>query len=384
MKNRILILSASIGAGHQKAGEALCRAYSERFGGVAEHVDFLHYASPRFSRLVERSYYLMTKHTPTVWKLLYQIEDNPKFARYSPVKRLEVYIGLRKYRELIRKYQPDAIICTHFLPAAIVSYMYPEIPIPNGVVLTDYVSHPMWIHSDNHLFFVAHRGMRGELMMQGVEESRIRVTGIPINPNFSKIYDRRTLKEKLQLNPELPVILVMSGGHGIGPLQEVIRELCPMKDRFQVVVIMGHNRDAYRDIKEVFEETGLQGRVKGFTSNMHKWMAVSDLLISKAGGLTVTEAMASGLPMIIVRPTPGQEDGNANLLSNAEAAIHLKEISELGPTVASLFDEPDRLKAMGVNAKNLSKPGAADDILNEINLLIEENAGMLSKTGLSS
>lgn len=380
MKNRLLILSASIGAGHHQAGEALCQSYNGQFGGEAFHVDFLRYVSPLFSRFVERSYYLVTKHTPSVYKLLYQMEERP----HSPVKKLEVYIGLRKYRELIDEYKPDAIIATHFLPAAIVSYMYHEFPIPNGVVLTDYVSHSMWIYPHNQLFFVAHEGMREELKMQGVVDSRIRVSGIPISPSFSGEYNRRILKEKFQLNPDQPVILIMSGGNAIGPLQEVIGELTSLKDRGQLVVIAGHNREAYHELKKVMAEAGLAGQVKGFINNMHEWMAASDLLISKAGGLTVTEAMASGLPMLIVRPTPGQEVGNTNLLCGHGAAIHMKDISELGPTVTDLFDNPQKLKTMGEKAGNLSKPCAAKEILAEMNSLIEENEVVVTETVISS
>ena len=145
-KNRLLILSASIGAGHVKAAEALAKAYNEQFGGEAVHLDFFRYASPTISRWAEQAYYIMTKHTPGVYKLLYDIEDRPN----SPTKKMEVHLGTKRYKDLIKEYRPDAIISTHFLPAAVVSHMYQRFPIPRGLV--NDTSYPMWLYPNNQRF----------------------------------------------------------------------------------------------------------------------------------------------------------------------------------------------------------------------------------------
>jgi processive 1,2-diacylglycerol beta-glucosyltransferase len=369
MSNRLLILSASIGAGHVKAAEALYETYTGKFGGEARHLDFLHYTNPGLSRKIEQAYYLMTKHTPSVWKFLYNIGSLPNV----PLKKLEVYLGFRKYSELLQEYKPDAIISTHFLPAAIVSYLYPQYPIPNSVVLTDYVSHQLWINSHTQLFFIAHPGMKEELITMGVEEHRIRITGIPCRPCFHQVIKSPALRSKLRIDRNLPLIMVMSGGNAIGPLTEILEELEPLKTKLQVIVITGRNRKSYREIKQVLYNTNLKGQIRGRVKNIHEWMAASAILISKAGGLTVTEALTLGLPMIIVRPTPGHEDGNTEFVINAGAGVYLKDIKELKPTIADLIHNPNKLATMNQSALKSSRPDANEKILMEMEQLIMRN-----------
>jgi processive 1,2-diacylglycerol beta-glucosyltransferase len=368
IKPRLLVLSASIGAGHVKAGEGLCQAYTEEFNGEALHVDFLRYASPIFSHWIEEAYYLMTKHTPSVYKLLYQMADN----RFSPAKKSEVLIGLRKYRDLVREFRPDAIISTHFFPAAIVSYMYPHFSIPNGAVLTDYVSHHIWVNPNTQLFFVAHEGMLDELKQLGVDEEKIRVTGIPIRPVFTQEFNRQELQKKMGLNPGKLTLLVMSGGNAVGPLAEIMKTLEPFKENLQIFVVTGHNQKSFMQLTELFQDLGINGEVLGYVENVHEYMAAADLLISKAGGLTVTEAITIGLPMAIIQPTPGQEDGNTAFLTQAGLGVYIKTIKELESFIVDLLANPAMIEQMRQNAFKLSKRHATHSILAEINKLIEE------------
>ncbi len=369
MGKRLLILSASIGAGHVKAAEALCETYTEKFGGEAYHLDFLRYTSPVLSRRIEQAYYLMTKHTPSLWKFIYNAGSLPN----APLKKLEAYLGLRKYRELLNNYKPDAIIATHFLPAAIASYLYPQFPIPNGVVLTDYVPHQFWVNDNTQLYFIAHPGMKQELMAMGVKEHLIRVTGIPIRPCFQGIHKSPALRSRLRIDRHLPLIMIMSGGNAIGPLTEILEELGRVQAAFQVIVITGQNRKSYREVKQVLYDVHIKGQVRGRVENIHQWMAASDLLISKAGGLTVTEALNLGLPMVIIRPTPGQEDGNTEFLTRGGAGIYLKDIKDLNSSVTELLGNPEKLILMSKNAINLSRPDANESILKEMEQLIALN-----------
>lgn len=367
MKNRLLILSTSIGAGHAKAGEALCEAYTANHGGEAYHIDFLRYASPTFGPWVEQMYYALTKHTPSVYKLLYKLADHP----LSPVKKSEIIIGLSKYKELVKKYQPDAIIATHFFPAAVVSYLYPRFPIPNSLVITDYTVHHIYINSNTNLYFAGYDGMAGELQKLGVCQSRIRVTGIPVRSCFATQLNRNAIRQKLELDSSRRVILIMSGGNAIGPLVEVLETLSRLNEEFQVIAIAGHNQKTYQELQKVLTTAGLRGRILGFVDNVHEYMAAADLLISKAGGLTVTEALAVSLPMLIVRPTPGQEEANASFLTEAGAALHLKNTDELETVVGELLREPGKIVSMKQNASKIAKPNATEAILAEIDQLIE-------------
>lgn len=366
MKNRLLILSTSIGAGHAKAGEALCEAFTANHGGEAYHIDFLRFTSPTLGPWVEQMYYAMTKHTPSVYKLLYKLADHPN----SPVKKSEIYIGLSKYKELLKEYHPDAIISTHFFPAVVTSYLYPFFQIPNSLVLTDYTAHHIFVNSNTDLFFAGDEVVAGELKEFGAEESRIRVTGIPVRSCFAKVPDQRAIRIKLELDPDLPVILIMSGGNAIGPLVDVLETLGRLTEKFQVIAIAGHNQRSYLELQQVFATLDLRGRILGYIDNIHEYMAAADLLISKAGGLTVAEALAMRLPMLIIRPTPGQEDGNTLFLTKAGAALHLKSTAELEPVVGELLREPAKIVTMKNNAARIARPNATEAILRETENLI--------------
>jgi processive 1,2-diacylglycerol beta-glucosyltransferase len=367
-KPRLLILSASIGAGHKMAGEALSQAYEDYLGGEARHIDFLRFASPRFSRWVEEAYYAVTKHTPSIYKLLYRMADRPN----STVKRSELLIGLRKYHALIRDFRPDAIISTHFYPAAIVSHMYPHFPIPNGVVLTDYISHHIWVNPNTNLYFVAHEGMADELKLLEVAPSKIKVSGIPLRPAFIQEFNQPVLRREMGLDPNLFTLMVMSGGNAIGPLVEILKALGKLKEKFQAVFITGSNQKLFLQLQEALDEMNINGQVLGYVDNVHKYMAASDLLISKAGGLTVTEALASGLPMIIIQPTPGQEDGNTMFLLKSNAGRYLKNLDGLGQLVAELIQNPSLVEQMKQNALRYSRPDSTTVILGEMDQLRRE------------
>ncbi len=366
MKKRLLILSASIGAGHAKAGEALSQEYSKYFNGEAHHLDFLRYASPLFSRWIEETYYLMTKHTPSIYRLLYQMADRP----HSSAQKSEIIIGLRKYRDLIREYRPHAIISTHFFPAAVVSYMYPHFSVPNGVVLTDYISHHIWVNPNTNLYFIAHDGMTDELKQLGVETAKIRSTGIPIRPAFAQDFNRLELQKKFNLDSNQPTFLVMSGGNAIGPLVDIIKTLGKFNDNVQIIAVTGRNQKTFLQLQELFNELKIKGQVLGYVDNIHEYMAISDLLISKAGGLTVSEALSIGLPMAIIQPTPGQEDGNTNFLINTGSGVYLKNIKDLAQLTGKLVENPLEIKKMNSNALKYSKPDAAKSILAEMDRLI--------------
>ena len=368
---RLLILSASVGAGHMRAGDALSRIYEERFDGRTYHVDFLRYALPRFGRMVEGSYYFTTKYIPVLYKYLYYLEDRPS----SLFKTAEISLGLKKCYELVRKYRPQAILSTHPFPALVVSELYSRIPIPNGAVLTDYVSHCVWANPNTQRFFVAHACMVEQLVQEGAPRDRIRVTGIPSQPCSAVPGERHEVRQKLGLDPGLSTILVMSGGNAIGPMTDVLKTLDHLRTDFQVIVITGRNQGAFRELQALMAALGLHGRVLGFVDNVPEYMAASDLLISKAGGLTVSEALAAGLPFVIIRPTPGQEDGNTQFLERSGCGIYLKNPSLLRECLTGLFREPSRLELMRRNALQLAKPNAAEAILTEMDRLILAKPG---------
>lgn len=363
MSQKLLVLSAAIGAGHLKAAEALCQAFQELTpAGEAVHLDFLKYCGPRFSRMIEDSYYFITKYMAGIYRMLYEIADKPD----ALAKRNQILLALRKYRDFIDEYQPDLILSTHFFPASVVSHYYDKYPVTNGVILTDYEAHPMWVYPNVHRFFVAHPGMVEELIHLGVPGEKIRVSGIPIRPEFCQEFEVEKLREEQDVPKDVPVLLVMSGGNAIGPLDEVLALLNQMAGEFYTIVITGKNEKVRQELTERKDEFRFGLRILGYVEDMHKWMRLSDLLISKAGGLTVSEVLAVGLPLLVVKPTPGQEEANARYLVEHQAGIYVKNSEELGSTLAELLATPRRLREMKNNALKLGRPHAAGAIIQEM------------------
>jgi processive 1,2-diacylglycerol beta-glucosyltransferase len=363
---RILILSVAIGAGHLKTGEALCRTYQESFQGEACHLDFLRYALPRISGLVETTYDLTTKYIPPLYKWLYYLEDHPQ----SLLQSWESRIAIHRYCQMIQQFQPDAIIATHSFPAVVASQMFSRFPIPNAVVLTDYISHHIWVNPNTQLYFVAHAGMVDELKAAGVSTEQIKVTGIPVRPAFKKSFCKQKLRQHWGLDPDRFTVLLMNGGQAIGPMARVIRDLSEFRGKMQLIVITGNNQRLYEKLPHYLRKLDLAGIVLPFVANMEEYMAGSDLLISKAGGLTVTEALCIGLPMVVVKPTPGQEDGNTRFLEKCGAGVYVKRKNSLAGIIRDLLGDPAKLEQMHQWALQVAKPDATEAILSTIEEII--------------
>src|SRR5690554_3940554 len=371
MVKRLLVLSASIGAGHLKAAEAVCGAFKECHPEKnVVHVDFLKYCDPVVSKLLEESYYFLTSRLAWVYGFIYEKERR----RPEPlIKKEQVLLALGKYKRFLGQYRPDLIVSTHFFPAAVVSFYYQKYPVPNGVILTDYAAHPMWVYPHVGRYFVACREMVDELWTYGVDKEKIKVTGIPIRPEFGLALSPGELRAEKGLPPDRPVILVMSGGNAIGPLLEVLEVLNLVPGDFSAVVITGKNEKTRKELEEIKEDFHFTLHLPGYVEDMHKWMRLADFLISKAGGLTVSEALAVGLPMLVVRPTPGQEEANTEFLLKAEAGYYLKDLEDLEPVVRELLKDPVKLGQLRENAAKLGKPGAAREIIKEL-VKLEETA----------
>jgi processive 1,2-diacylglycerol beta-glucosyltransferase len=356
----ILILSTSFGAGHVRAAEALrdaCRELDP--DGRVEIIDFLRTFNHYLSRVAEEAFYAMTKHTPRMYKFFYEVES----LSASRLARVETRLGRGMLLRILDEIRPDAVISTHFLPAGVLDRLGERVKVPQGVVLTDYESHPLWLYPGVDAYFVAHSAMRKELTASGVEPERIHVTGIPIKAEFGAVYDQEALRRKLLNRTDLPLVLVASGGRGIGPLLEVLAALDQVEVPVQVAVVAGRNPVLVRRLREFARGLRVPTQILGFIDNIHEWMAISELMIGKAGGLSVSEAIAANLPMVIVRPTPGQEEGNTKYLTWHGAAIHLPDLDDLGAALNLLLGAPERLADMRRAAARIARPNAAREVV---------------------
>ncbi len=368
---RVLLLSASSGAGHVRAAQALEKAFRARGGCSVAHVDALVYVSKLFQRMYDKAYIGMVRRAPDLMGLLYERTDQPW---RHPRQRLALdRLNTQPMIRMLKRVQPDLCIATHFLPAEILAWLIAKkkLMARNAIVVTDYDVHALWLCQTVDRYYVAMPESAEYLARIGIAREKLRVTGIPVDPVFAKSMSQSAARRKFGLHEEARVLLVAAGGYGIGPVEHLVKDLLELGRPWQIVAIAGKADKLRKRLEEVAKGAGelADGRPRlvtvGFTNEMDEYMAAADLLIGKAGGLTTSEALARGLPMALIEPIPGQEARNADHLLEAGAAIRCNNLPAAAWKIASLLDQPERLAEMRRAAIAMARPEAADRIVED-------------------
>ncbi|HEY2547397.1 MAG TPA: glycosyltransferase [Candidatus Acidoferrum sp.] len=377
LKPRALLLSASSGAGHVRAAQALEKAFAARGDCVVEHIDAIQYVSKLFQRVYDKAYISMVRRAPELMGVLYERTDQPW---QHPGRRLALdRLNTAPMIRLLERVQPDLCVATHFLPAEIIAWLIAKrkLQAHHAIAVTDYDVHAMWLCRTVDRYYVAIDESAEYLARVGVPPEKVRVTGIPVDPLFAKPLDRAETRRALGLDPSAPVILVSAGGYGIGPVEQLVGSLVALQRPWQVVAITGKAENIRKRLEELSPNAGklAAGAARlipiGFTTDMDKYMAAADLLVGKAGGLTTSEALARALPMALVEPIPGQEERNADHLLEAGAAIRCNNLPVAAWKIAKLLDDPARLAKMRDAARGMGKPNAAAAIAEDALKLID-------------
>jgi processive 1,2-diacylglycerol beta-glucosyltransferase len=375
-KPRVLLLSASSGAGHLRAAQALEKALAARDDCIVEHIDAMKYASKLFQSLYHKTYISLAKRAPDILGLLYNRTDQP-WGHPRPrlaMDRLNVQPMIR----MLKRVQPDLCIATHFLPGEILAWLIAKkkLRARHAIVITDYDVHALWLCRTVDRYYVALPESAEYLAAIGVPREKLRITGIPIDPLFAKPVDRNDVRKYLELDLSHPVVLAAAGGEGVGPVEQLVRGLLELRRPWQIVAIAGKSEKMRKRLEELSRQAGaLPGGAArlhpvGFTTEMDQYMAAADLLVGKAGGLTTSEALARALPMVLIEPIPGQEERNADHLLEAGAAIRCNNLPVAAWKVAALLDDPARLKQMREAARRMARPNAAADIAEDALALV--------------
>ncbi|GAB4241468.1 MAG: glycosyltransferase [Candidatus Methylacidiphilales bacterium] len=368
---KFLILSASAGTGHLRAADALasaCRARSE----IAEvrNVDALAYTNKLFRDFYSKLYIQLVENAPTFLGWWYDTSDEP--WKTDRMRFMLDRLNTGRLIKMIRRFEPDVAICTHFLPSEIISHLNAKGDIRTrlAIVVTDFDMHAMWLSRSFHHYFVALEETKVHLTMLGLPADRITVSGIPVDPAFARPSNRSALRSAFGLHPDLPVLLVSAGALGVGPADHVVRVLNHLEAPAQIIVICGRNEETRNRVANQLQKRPppphLNYTVLGYTDQMADWMGAADLLISKPGGLTTAEALARGLPMVIFSPIPGQEERNSDHLLEKGVAIKCNEVTTMAYKIDRLLADPDRLGAMSRAALALARPDAADRIVDTL------------------
>ncbi|MDR3559978.1 MAG: glycosyltransferase [Negativicutes bacterium] len=359
-RKNILIVTASVGAGHTQAANAVAAAIHRHYpGNNVETVDFMAEENSYFNTLVKETYLKMISLSPNVYDVLYRWSQAPR--QYAKVENLMARAMKRTMLRLYRRYRPDMIICTHPFPCGAAAYLRRTrmINVPLVAITTDFAVHQFWVYDEVDLYFVAGREMQDELVARGVPARQVYSSGIPVDPSFGEATDVGAISRDLGLVAEMPVVLVMSGGLGVGPVQDAILSIDACEQAFQIIVVAGNNTLLHRQLEQTAQVTRHQVSVLGYTQRIRELMAVADVLVTKPGALTLSEALALSLPMVLFSPLPGQEEDNASYLVSHGAALWVDGVGRLGEIVSGLLAQPQRLARMRQNAARLGRPQAA-------------------------
>ena len=367
---KVLILSVSAGAGHVRAAQALEATIERWYEDIdAVHLDIMELVSPIFRKVYTDSYIKVVEKYPALWGYLYNKTDQEKTN--SALNQFRVAIerlNTQKLRSVLKEINPDHVICTHFLPAQLLSQKIKKgtFTKPVWVVVTDFDIHAIWIYPHMSGYFAANDEVAWRMAARGIPREIIHVSGIPIAPQFSDTLSRKECAGEFGLNPEKKTILMMSGGAGVGGIETLAEMLLTLKHDFQIVALAGRNEQLLAHLNEIAAVHPGRLFPLGFTRVVERVMAASDLAITKPGGLTTSECLAMGLPLIVVSPIPGQEERNADFLLENGAALKACDGGALSYRVSMLLNEPAHLEELKKNTQRLRKPEAARTILDTI------------------
>ncbi|MBI5216476.1 MAG: glycosyltransferase [Ignavibacteriae bacterium] len=378
---KLLLLSTTAGAGHVRAADALKRTAETLFSSVeVEHRDILDFTTPLFRKIYSQVNNTIAGHAPELWGFIYKKSESQGIIKPKhPLLKLFDQFNFKKYLQYLNEWKPSAVLCTHFLPYVSISeeMQKKSWKIPYHVVPTDYDVHSLWISPLIKQYYVATEEAAWTVQSHGISEEKISVTGIPVAPEFTHIGNRNSIRKELRVERDRFTILILSGGYGIGVIDKlvpnIIEFLSSLKQRkFQVLVVCGKNKKLFDTLSTLEIPRNINFKLYEYVTFIDKLMDVSDILITKSGGLTVSEALSKHLPMLIFDPVPGQEGRNADYLCETGVAQRVSSFINMRYKLNRLIEEPVSLSAMKNNAKNIAKPEATKTIISDILKRIDE------------
>jgi processive 1,2-diacylglycerol beta-glucosyltransferase len=360
---RVLILSANVGSGHGVAAKALETAFSTYPDVEVRTVDVLDMTNEAYASLYSDTYQVLAKRMPWLLGLVYDINDEPS-SYNQPLRKLWDMLNTQPVVRFVRDYQPDICVCTHFLPAGIIAQLMTEDNFDTSlsVVTTDYDFQGLWLSPTFTRYFVARGEGRARLIDLGVHNDRITVSGIPVDVRFGEPVDRAAVLEQYELRDDLPTVVVSAGAVGGGPAEQIVTRLMRMEQAFQCIVVCGRNEQLLSSVEALTQPRAAMFRVLGYTNDMLNIIRIATLFIGKPGGLTASECMAAGTPMIIVTPIPGQEERNADYLLEEGAAVRSNDLDTIDYKLGQLLDDPARVARLRLQAQQVGRPDAANVI----------------------
>jgi processive 1,2-diacylglycerol beta-glucosyltransferase len=367
MPKRVLVLSASVGAGHLRAAQAVALALSQLDpAAVVKNVDVLEFSNAAFRRVYARAYLDLVNKAPHLLGYFYDLTDRlPSPQNKTDRLRLAVEkLNLNRFLRFLTSEPWDIVVNTHFLPAELIASLRTQgkLSMPQFTVTTDFETHRLWVNQPCDHYFSATDEGAAYLVHWGVPAADVSVTGIPIHPAFSQSKVRAECLSRQGLAGDRPIVLQLSGGFGVGPIEKIALGILTCEVPLELVIVAGRNEELKTRLEHLAVPALHRVKVLGFTDQMDELMAVADIVVSKPGGLTTSEVLASGAAMAVVNPIPGQESRNSDFLLENGAAVKINNIATLAFKLTPLLRDPSRLARLKQNARRIGKPQAAFDV----------------------
>jgi processive 1,2-diacylglycerol beta-glucosyltransferase len=367
--SRVLIFYINPNSGHHSAALALQEQFLLKYPHVETSVlDFMKYIHPVFAQLLMKTYKGLIKRSPGTWEYLY---NNPKVLQTTAtIRNLMTRLNLIRIRKVITDFKPHAVVCTQAIPCGALAYYKRKknMSFPLIGVGTDFATHSYWFHEEVNRYVVPSEKEAIRLESNGLEAHRIRDFGIPIRPKFLQSHDKVLLKEKYGLHEEIFTILIMGGSQGLGRIDKIVKRISRIHAAFQLLIVAGTNKSLLKDLNGYQKKGKYQRYIRVFShvDYVDELMEIADLIVTKPGGLTCSEAIVKRCPMILVNPLPGQEKQNAEYLSAEKVAISIDEQDELIKILSHILHKPSILQEMLLQQQRILRMDAADRIVDMV------------------
>ena len=364
---KILIFYAAYGGGHLSAAKSIKQYLDDNYTDVeTKLVDCVEYINKGLNTITTFAYKEMAKKAPWAWGEIYDHSQKGAMSHIS--SGANRFMSIKLYK-LFEEFQPDIVISTHPFASQMTAYLKEKnkTNCKLASIMTDFASHDQWLVGSDYIdyIFVSHEGMKKEIIKKGIPASKIHATGIPLSNRFLEHFNRKEIKASFDLEYSKKTILFFGGGEfGLGKektlkiLQAFIDNI---KDEYQIIAISGKNEKMQAKFEELVGNNP-DVQVYGYTNEVPELMSISDLVVTKPGGLTITEALASGLPIVVINPIPGQEVENAEFLERKGVAVWIRKTEDPYEAVKELLDNPEQIKHMKIRSKLMAKRNSTRDI----------------------
>ena len=366
---KVIIFYASYGGGHLSAARSIKENMETNYKDIdVRLIDCMEYVNKTVNKITTKAYSEMAKKAPKTWGRVYWKSQKGPLAQISTTSNKILSIKLYK---LLKDFEPTLIVSTHPFGSQMCAYLkkHGKLDAKIATVMTDYAPHDQWLVFNKYVdyYFVSHDGMKKELHEKGIPNEKIFATGIPLSNKFLLKYDKPTILKNFGLSPDKKTVLFFGGGEfGLGKTQtfKIFKSFVECPENIQIVAISGKNPKMKEAFENLVENLNKKDSVKilEYTNQVPELMSISDLVVTKPGGLTTTESLASGLPIVVINPIPGQEEENAAYLEENKVAIWLKKDDDVEAILKDLFSHPEKMQEMKIRARLLAKKNSTKDI----------------------